>query len=152
MAQFVEAFGCEQQSVGHHAPRKATVEYFTSHDGEVVAEQGFAAGDDDENIVRIALAGNAVENAQKVLARHVLHPCQLLAVAAAMAAMHVAAQRTLPEQLSERMAAVDVLLKVVGKFEPNLVAYVQTLCVHSLSLFLQIYVKTSTCHHFFLKK
>ena len=38
MAQFVETFGCEQQSVGHHAPRKATVEDFTSHDGEVVAE------------------------------------------------------------------------------------------------------------------
>ena len=95
-----ETLRCEIESVAHHPPGEAPLVDATATELQIVAHQRFATRYDDEHLVRIAATCHAVEHAEEVLARHVLLFVLHLAVAAAMAAMQVAAQRTLPEELA----------------------------------------------------
>ena len=103
-----EPLGGEQESVGDHAPCEAAFMESASTFLQVVAHQRFAAGNDDENLRGIGVGSNVVEHTEEVFARHVGSRHHLATIAPAMAAMHVAAQRTLPEQLSEWVAIDDV--------------------------------------------
>ena len=93
------ALGREVQGVGHHTPREAFLIDGASALFDVAAHQRLTARDDDKHLVRIGILGDAVEHAEEVLLGHVATLSLHLTVAATVAALQVAAQGTLPEEL-----------------------------------------------------
>ena len=107
--QGTEAGRRESEAVGHHAPWESLGIDFGAACFQVVAHEGFAARDDDKDLVGVCLGCHAVEHAQEVGRWHVgLHGCHF-AVAATVTAMQVAAQGTLPEELPQGVLADDVV-------------------------------------------
>ena len=96
--QTAETFRGQGHAVGHHAPRVAAARDLGSCLFEVFAHQHFAAREDDQHVGGIDVGRHLlVEHLQKISQRHVRHAGVHPAVAAAMAAREVAAQRALPE-------------------------------------------------------
>ena len=93
----------EQIAIGHHAPRKLTAVEFKPHLLDIGAHQSLAACEDDESVVRIDMRHDVVHRLEEVGSGHVGFERVLLAVAAAMTAVHIAPQRTLPKQGTQRM-------------------------------------------------
>ena len=77
---------------------------------QVVAHQGLAAADDDEDLCGVVALSHTVEHAEEVLAGHVGLRRLVATVAATMAAVHIASQGALPEQLAQRMFTLQVLV------------------------------------------
>ena len=103
-----EPFGGEQKSVGDHAPGETALMESASAFLQIGAHQRFAAGYDDKDFRRIGIGGYVVEHAEEVFLRHVGSLHDFTAVTPAMAAVHIAAQRALPEQLTQRVTVDDV--------------------------------------------
>ena len=101
--QRVEAPAVEQDAVGDDAPGIFAVIERTAHLFEVPAHQWLAACQDDESGMGIDVRGEGVNHTEEVGGRHVVDLGTDAAVAAAMQARRVAAQRTLPEKLTEPM-------------------------------------------------
>ena len=92
------------QSVGHHAPWIAALLERTAYLCEVFSHEGFAAGDDDQHFVRIDVRRNLrIDDPKEIFCGHVGCLDGSNAIAAAMQAMHIAAERGLPEELTKRM-------------------------------------------------
>ena len=117
--QTLEALGRETHAVGHHAPGEALVVDSPSALLKVGAHERLAAGDDDEDLVGIRPLGHLVEDAQEILLGHVGRLGLHLAVASAMLAMEVAAQRTLPEELAQRMLGDEVILQLARRLQSD---------------------------------
>lgn len=62
---------------------------------------------------------HVVEYAQEILLRHIGETRRFLAVAAAVAAMQIASQRTLPEELAQTVFAHSVVFEFARYFERN---------------------------------
>ena len=97
-----EAFGRQRQAVGHHAPRIAAAHDLAARLFEVLAHEHLAARKDDEHMGRIDMRRDLlVKHPEEIRQRHVRHAGIDAAVAAAMTASQIAAQRTLPEERIE---------------------------------------------------
>ena len=106
--QAPEALLREREAVGDHAPGEALLVDAPSARLQVGTHQRLPARDDHEDGVGLAPGVDAVQHAQEILAGHVGRRRHGLAVAAAVAAREVAAQRALPEELLQRMVPQDV--------------------------------------------
>ena len=121
----VEALPCQIKPVAHHAPGEALLVYLSTAFLQVVAHQGLTSRHHDEDLVGVSLCGDAVEHTHKVLLGHILLLHFHLAVAATVAAMQVATERTLPEELPQRMLLAYVVLAQPPQFQCQLMAQVQ---------------------------
>ena len=95
------------ERIGDHSPGEALLIDGPSTVLKVATHQGFSARDNHKHLMGVRLSGDAVEHTKKVLLRHVLALGLHLAVAAAMTALQVAAEGTLPKELSQRMLLPD---------------------------------------------
>ena len=120
--QLIQPLLVEQQPVGDHAPRELTSVQLQPHVGDVVAQQRLAAGEDDEGRVGVDMRRQSVDSPQKILRRHVGHGGRHLAVAAAVAAVHITTQRALPKKGAQRMQPRVVVTIGAEKFEADSVA------------------------------
>ena len=114
-----QPFGSKEQSVCHHAPRESFFVNGSSAFFQIFAHQRFASGQDDEYLVRVGVCGYIVQHPQEIFFRHVLVAGYLFAIASAMAAMQVTAQRAFPEQLPQRMFLDKVVGKLPVDFQPQ---------------------------------
>ena len=111
--QRFETFGGERQTVGDHSPRIAAARHFASGPFEVGPHEHLAARKDDEHRRRVRVRRDLlVQHAQEVVERHVPHPGIGAAVAAAVAAREVAAQRALPEERVEPVFGGHLAVKI----------------------------------------
>ena len=94
------AFGSHRKTVRDHAPGVAAFLDFLAAFFEVRAHQRFAAGYDHDKVLRVDVRGELVEHGHKVFAGHVGDGV-LDAVATAVQAMQVAAERAFPEKVRE---------------------------------------------------
>ena len=94
------AFGSHRKSVRDHAPGVAAFLDFLAAFFEVRAHQRFAAGYDHDKVLRVDVRSELVEHVHKVFAGHVGDGV-LDAVATAVQAMQVAAERAFPEKVRE---------------------------------------------------
>ena len=100
--QTAETFRGQGHAVGHHAPRVAAARDLGARLLQVRADEHLAAREDDQHVGGIDVGRHLlVEHLQKISQRHVRHAGVHPAVAAAMAAREVAAQRTFPEERIE---------------------------------------------------
>ena len=110
------AFGSHCKPVRDHAPGVAALFDFLAAFFEVRAHQGFAAGNDHDKVLRIDVRGELVEYVHKVFAGHVGDGV-LDAVATAVQTVQVAAERTFPEKVSERVRLDFVVAVKTVSFE-----------------------------------
>ena len=104
--QTPEAFRGQGHAVGHHAPRVTAARDLGARLLQIRADEHFAAREDDQHIGGIDVGRDLlVEHLQKIAQRHVRHAGINPAVAAAMTARKVAAQRALPEKRIETVFA-----------------------------------------------
>ncbi len=122
----VQALFRQGEAVGDHPPGEALVVDGAAAGFEVGAHQRLAARHDHEHGMRGAAAVDAVQHAQEVRKGHVRGLGDGLAVAAAVAAGEVAAQRALPEKLLQRVLPPDVALQRTVDFERQPVAQIQS--------------------------
>ena len=101
------------EAIGDDAPGKTLVIDFTAPIFQIVAYQRLTTCNHDKDSVGIETCRHAVEHAQKVLARHVGGLRHGAAVAAAVPAVEVAPQCTLPKELGERMVLHKSLVELV---------------------------------------
>ena len=97
------AFGSHCKSVRDHAPGVAAFFDFLAAFFEVGAHERFAAGNHDDKVFGVDVRGELVEHAHEVFAGHVGDGV-LDAVATAVQAVQVAAERAFPEKVSERVS------------------------------------------------
>lgn len=97
IAQCTKPFRRHIKTVGYHTPRKTLFIDCATALLQIVAHERFAARNDYEHAVGVGMCRHVVEYSQEILLRHIGETGRLLAVAAAMAAMQIASQRTLPE-------------------------------------------------------
>ena len=90
-------------AVRDHAPGELLLVHHPAAGFQVGPHQRLAAGDVDHHLVRIRRGAHAVQDLGEIFHRHILDRGRLLAVAAAVAALVVAAEGTLPKKLPERM-------------------------------------------------
>ena len=97
-----EAFRSHRKPVRDHAPGVAALLDFLAAFLEIGAHQRLAAGNHHDKVFRVDMRFQRIEHLQKIFARHVgdgvLH-----AVATAVLAVQIAAQRTLPKEIFKRM-------------------------------------------------
>ena len=101
--QILPALGCKMQRIGNHSPGESLVVYRTAALLNILTHQRFATRYDHKHLMWIGFLGDAIEYTQKVVLGHILAFRLHLAVAATVAALQVATQRTLPEQLFQGM-------------------------------------------------
>ena len=101
--QAVEALLVQQVAIGDHAPGVFAAVEFEAHLLKVGTQQSLATGKDNEDFVRVNVRSDGVYHLKEVLGRHVGDRGLHLAVGAAMAATHIAAQRALPEEGAKGM-------------------------------------------------
>ena len=92
-------------AVGNHAPAETPAADLPSGLHDVRAEERFPACKHHGEILRPMRRRNRIQRPQEILQRHVLLPALHRAVAPAVAAMEMAARRTLPEQIVQFMHA-----------------------------------------------
>lgn len=129
LQQALEALLGECQSVGDDAPWESALVEGASALFQVGAHEGFAAGDDDEHVVRVVLCGDAVEHAEEIFHGHVGCVGHGGAVAATVPTAQVAAQGTFPEELVEGMLLDEVALKLTLYLQSDTFAQAEA-CVH----------------------
>ena len=101
--QALQSLLVEQVAVGNQTPGVLTAVKFEAHLLEVVAQQGLTTGENNKHLMRVHMRCDRIDNFQEIRRRHVLHGRLHLAVTPAMAATHVATQRTLPKEGAERV-------------------------------------------------
>ena len=116
----VDLARCHKKAVRDYSPREFHVVDGPSALFYVLAHERFASRDHDHHLVRVVVILDAAEHLRKILERHVLMLSRDLAVASAMAAFHVAAQSTLPEELPERVLLSLIQNELPLKFECKL--------------------------------
>ena len=122
-------------AVGHHAPRIAAARNLGAGLFEVPANQHFAAREDNQHIGGIDVRRNLlVEHLQEVGQRHIRNAGVHAAVAAAMAARKVAAQRTLPKERIETVLTHLRSIKIGKNIEGKSLAKPQPAGRHGLFL------------------
>ena len=129
LAKRLKARRRESQAVGDNPPWKASLEDALAAKLKVVAQEGLSARDGDKHAVRVGGTGNAVEHTEEIPAGHVAHAGQLAAIAPTMAAADVTPQRTLPEQLPERVFLAYVSADVRGQLKCKMLADAQFFCL-----------------------
>ena len=122
LKQGVETGFRKEKAIGDHAPGESLVIDGSAAGLEIVTHKRLATRDDDEHGVGIGAGGNAVEHAEEVGEGHVLTSCNSLTIAATMAAVEVAAQGTLPEQLLQGVVGNHVLLPTSPEFKGDSLA------------------------------
>ena len=114
-----QALLVEQVAVGNHAPGVAAAVELQTHLFDIGTQQRLAAGKDDKSLVGVYVRRDAVDNPEEVGGRHVAHSRLLTAVAAAVAAVHVAAQRALPEERPQLVDADAVVAQLAVELKPQ---------------------------------
>jgi hypothetical protein len=105
----VEFLFGQGKSVGYHAPWIATLLEGTAYVCKVFAHEGFTAGNDDQHFVWIDMRRNLrIDDPKEIFCGHVGCLDGSNAIAAAMQAMHIAAERGLPEELSQRVDLFEI--------------------------------------------
>ena len=99
--QAVESLFVEQETVGDKTPRETSAVQLQSYLLDVVAHQCLAAGEGDECLVRVNMRRDIVDGLEEIHGGHILNSRSLFAVAAAMTAVHIATQSTLPEEVTQ---------------------------------------------------
>ena len=112
--------GRQVEAVGHHPPGESLLTDGCTAVFKVLSHQRLPTSDDDAHLVGISFPGDGVEHTQEVLLGHVLARRLHLAVAAAVTAFQVAAQRTLPEELPQGVLLDEDGLLLPPKLEGNL--------------------------------
>ncbi len=107
------------KTVGYHTPRKAPLIDCATALLQIVAHERLAARNDYEHAVGVGMCSDIVEYAQEIVFRHIGESRRLFAVAAAVAAMQIAAHRTLPEELAQTVFAHPVVFEFACYFECN---------------------------------
>ena len=105
----VETGSVEEKPVSHQPPRKTAPVELETHLLDVVAHQGFAAGESDKSLVGVDVWLYVVNGFEKEGCRHVGNFGELLAVAAAMAAVHVAAKGAFPKYVAKFVDLAEVV-------------------------------------------
>ena len=109
LAQFVESLAGQCQAVGHHAPGVSAFFECATDIRQVLAHEGFASGDDDQDLMGVHMGCYLrINDTEEVFCGHVglLHGRD--AVAAAMETVDITAQGAFPKQLPERMELLEV--------------------------------------------
>ena len=101
--QRIKARPVEEIAIGDEAPREATTIEFEAASLKVGAKERLTTGEDDENVVRIDVRCNVVDGVEEIGGRHIGDSGSDLAVATAMAAVHIATEGAFPEEGAERM-------------------------------------------------
>ena len=108
----VEALARESHTVGNHTPRVATTVEVDAYLFEVLAHKHLAARQDYKHLVGVYVGCYLiVEYTKKILGGHIAQRCIDAAVATAVAALQVTAQRTLPKEGVERMLLLVYLMQ-----------------------------------------
>ena len=110
------SFGSHRKPVRDHSPGVTALLDFHTAFFEVRAHQGFAAGNDHDKVLWVDVRGELVEHVHKVFAGHVGDGV-LDAVATAVQTVQVAAERTFPEKVSERVRLDFVVAVKTVSFE-----------------------------------
>lgn len=110
------AFRSHCKTVRDHAPGVAALLDFLTTFFEVRTHQGFAAGNHHDKVFRIDVWGELVEHSHKIFAGHVGDGV-LDAVATAVQTMQIAAERTFPEKVRERVSLDFVVTIKAISFE-----------------------------------
>ena len=108
---------CEQHSVCNNSPRIAPLVEFTPHRFEVVAAEGLATGDNHHHPVGVHVWGDLVNGSQEIFGGHIGHSGTTATIATAVAAVEVATQCTLPENLAQLVLLCEVLFDVRKEIE-----------------------------------
>ena len=120
----VEALRGEEVAVGDHAPGESASIEFEAAGVDVLPQEGFAAGEDDEDLVWVDVGCDVVDGFEEVGCGHVGRFGADFAVATAVSAVHVATQCALPKEGAQgvqlgivvAVLAPDFLLEVQGYF------------------------------------
>ena len=122
-------------AVGDHAPRIAAAGDFGSGTLQIVAHQHLAARKDNQHLGGIDMGRDLlVEHLQEVFERHVGHTGVHAAVAAAVTARKVAAQRTLPKERREPVLGDRRSVEIGKDIEGQPFAQARTAARHGLFL------------------
>ena len=109
--QFEEHFWRQVEPVRHHSPGETASRDASGTLHNVLSHKGFTSAKDDEDLARVSFRSDIIQHLEEVFFGHIGHCGSLSAIASAMAAMDVAANGTLPEQLSERMFTSETLVE-----------------------------------------
>ena len=128
--QFEEHFWRQVEPVCHHSPGETASRdaFCTLHN--VLSHKGFTSAKDDENLARVSFRGDIVQHLEEVFLGHVGHRGSLSAIASTVAAMDVAANGALPEELSEGMFLLEAIVQESGSLERQSPSYAQLLAFH----------------------
>ena len=128
-----EPFGSQGHAIGHHAPRITAARDLGARLLQVRTHQHLTARKDDEHIGRVYVGRDLlVENFQEIGQWHVSHTGVHTAIAAAMTAREVAAQRTLPEKRIETVFTHRRSIQIGKDIEGQPFAKPQPTTGHSL--------------------
>lgn len=110
--QRIEAPGVERHAVRNHAPRIFAPVELASDPFEVAAHEHLAAREDDEHLVRVDMGRDLrIEHTEEVRGGHIRRSGLRAAVASAVPAGEVAAQRAFPEERTQFVAGDAVVLE-----------------------------------------
>ena len=128
--QLEEHFWREIESVRHHSPGETSSgnAFRTLHN--VLSYKGFASAKDDEDLAWVSFRSDIIQHLEEVFFGHIGHRRSLSAIASTVAAMDVAANGTLPEQLSEGMFLLEAIVQESGSLERQSPSYAQLLAFH----------------------
>ena len=110
------AFRRHRKTVRDHAPGVAAFLDFLTAFFEVGAHQRFAARNHHDKVLRVDVRGELVQHVHKIFAGHVRDGV-LHAVTTAVQAVQIAAQRTFPEKIRERVRLDFVVTVKAISFE-----------------------------------
>ena len=105
------------EGVGHHSPGETSLVDACSTLFDVLSHQGFTSGDNNKHLMWIRFFRDSIEHLKEIFLGHVLAFGLHLTVAATMSALQIAAQGTLPEQLTQRMFITCHLLLLPPQFK-----------------------------------
>ncbi len=119
LEEFFNFLRGEQTAVGDHAPREFQVIDGTSAFEQVLAHQRFPTGDDDHDPVGVVVFLDADQDLVEIIKRHVGLERRSLAVTSAVAAMKVASQGGLPEELGQGMLLLCIPHQLAVQLQGN---------------------------------
>ena len=112
----VETTLVEEVSVGDKPPGEAAAIELEAAGVEVGTEEGFAACEDDEDLMGVDVGGDVVDSLEEVGSRHIGRGGANLAIAATVATVHVATERTFPKECAKRVELGLVVAVLAPEF------------------------------------